>query len=379
MKYYRLFILFIAQSICFAQNNPDRDINTTWAKTMASTFQYVEKNRVPHGILLDYGMYFTNMSSFTGSHLADSNHITMHRFNDIYSTLVMSRIREVNQGFVLPDELATRWQSARKKRTITLSGLYFEYAQYKKKAYTSGLVRYRNGKVYDVYRRGKWQNPYETTQAFAIAPSVLEYTGLNVSVTFPQNLWLCNQNKSISRIEIDFDDGLGYRPFFPGTTTNLQYKSAGVKQWKYRLTKRNKQQFIAHSLVSIAKSQVNYLNTSPRFPLMKVTGVREVDSQGRPTVIGFLAEEFIFLPTSGVIRIQYKNPSGGIVKPLIIAEGIDHGHITKPEAEFGAISFDGFIKRISYLPATNDLYVDLLENPQYDLIYLEYGFGATTI
>ena len=74
MKNYALTLLFlciynatIAQNINF-QNRLTQNVNTSLAADINAKFAPLEKNRIPHNILLDYGFdafnYFTKLLQF---------------------------------------------------------------------------------------------------------------------------------------------------------------------------------------------------------------------------------------------------------------------------------------------------------------------------
>lgn len=67
------------------------ETNTSFANQMNTVFSPLDKTKVPHGILLDFGMDFTNVAAFNGT-LTDSTYSTLTRLKQIYSTLLSSRI-----------------------------------------------------------------------------------------------------------------------------------------------------------------------------------------------------------------------------------------------------------------------------------------------
>jgi hypothetical protein len=50
------------------------EVNDTFGQQMATMFGSLEKNRVPHGLLLDLSMEFTNVPAFNGT-LSDSTFV----------------------------------------------------------------------------------------------------------------------------------------------------------------------------------------------------------------------------------------------------------------------------------------------------------------
>jgi hypothetical protein len=91
-KNIRLLIAcLLFSSFLFAQQ-----VNNTEFKTKTlQVFQNLDKNRIPHGILLDFGMEFTNLQAFNGT-LTDSTYTTSQTITDIYKTLLMCRARQGN-------------------------------------------------------------------------------------------------------------------------------------------------------------------------------------------------------------------------------------------------------------------------------------------
>ena len=143
MKKITLLLCFIIVSqFSFAQ----QDINTSFASQMTTMFSPLNKNYVPHGILLDYGMEFTNVPAFNGT-LTDSTFTNLAILKQIYNTLLTSRIRDVSTGFVTPQNFDIRLKNNRETNVIALSGLYFRYAQFTNNATVDGKLTYSNGNL----------------------------------------------------------------------------------------------------------------------------------------------------------------------------------------------------------------------------------------
>ena len=156
MKFKFIFSLFFAMLSYFSVA---QQVNNTEFKTKTlQVFQNLDKNRVPHGILLDFGMEFTNLQAFNGT-LTDSTYTNSQTMSDIYKTLLMCRVRSnVTTGFITPQEYATRWYSQRTKGVITLSGQYFKYNRFADNAYPN-KINYSNNKFSDKFVGSVWQNP----------------------------------------------------------------------------------------------------------------------------------------------------------------------------------------------------------------------------
>jgi len=62
-----IFLMVLLLGIFSYAQEEHREINTEFKELMDATFVSLEKNRVPHGILLDFGMEFTNVPAFNGT------------------------------------------------------------------------------------------------------------------------------------------------------------------------------------------------------------------------------------------------------------------------------------------------------------------------
>ena len=188
MKYILSFLFCLILSLTtFAQ----QEINTTFKTQMNTTFGNLDKSRVPHGILLDYGMEFTNVPRYNGT-LTDSTYTNSESLSQIYKTLLTSRVNDISTGFVTPAEYTTRLKNNRSSSYVALSGLYFKYAQVLDNAVSTNKITVTNGIVSDKFIGGIWQNPYQELQTFAMTPAIRQYEGLNMQVRIPSTLFYSN-------------------------------------------------------------------------------------------------------------------------------------------------------------------------------------------
>ena len=189
--------LFLFSLVATAQ----KEINTEFATKMNQVFQLLEKNRVPHGLLKDQAFEYTELAAYNGV-IKDTNFVMPVTIKQIYNTLLTARIHTNASQFIQPDVYEQRWQANRSQGVITLSGLYYNYAQFASNAVSTGKLQVINNQFIDRYISGSWQNPYETKQVFAIAPSVRTYKGFNFSIKLPSNIWLTNSTQPILNIQI---------------------------------------------------------------------------------------------------------------------------------------------------------------------------------
>ncbi len=238
------FMLFTGGHKTLAQ----QDINTSFKSLMDNTFQNLEKNRIPHGILIDFGMEFAHVPAYNGT-LTDSTYINKRVLKEIYNTLLMSRVTMASSGFVTSEDFDTNWKTNRSKNYIALSGLFFKYSRFDANAYPS-KIQFGNNQFSDKYVGGTWQDPYETLQTFALTTPIEVFDGLNFNIKVPQSIFYSNAATSINRLEIDFDNGNGYQQVNFDQEVAVSYTSAGNKIWKYKLVLTNGQLLYAHSKIN---------------------------------------------------------------------------------------------------------------------------------
>ena len=92
-----VLILFFISLISTAQ----QEISTAYATAATNMFAPLDKNRIPHKVLLDYGFEYTNLKAFNGI-LADSTTVDVTTLKHIYNTIFSSRVTSTTTGFINP-------------------------------------------------------------------------------------------------------------------------------------------------------------------------------------------------------------------------------------------------------------------------------------
>lgn len=153
-------------------------VNTSYATQINSTFANLDKTKIPHKLLVDYAMEFEELSAYNGT-LTNENLVNVGNFTGIYNTLLMARVQSNVAGLVNPITFKTNWNNLRQANKIVLSGLYYKYNEFKPDA-PNNTITITNGKLYDKYINGVWQNPYNEKQVFAVsAPASARVTLVN--------------------------------------------------------------------------------------------------------------------------------------------------------------------------------------------------------
>lgn len=213
-----LFILFLVFSVANAQ----QEISSEYSRQADAMFAPLNKTLVPHGILLDFGMEFTNLKAYNGR-LTDSTIVNAMALKDIYNTLFSSRIINTTTGFVNPNSYESNWNRERTAGVISVSGLYFKYAALINDAINLNKINFANDQFSDKFINNVWQNPYEEFETFAMTPAINTYEGLDFMVKIPSSIF---QNLDKSKIQsgmlldyaIEFTDVNAYNGVLTDTT-----------------------------------------------------------------------------------------------------------------------------------------------------------------
>ncbi len=360
---------------------PPKEINREFATQMNHAFDKLNKNKIPHGLLLDFAMEFVETPAFNGQLTAD-NYTDAGTYLQLYYTLLMARIHANASGFVTPQALQSAWHGHRQQDKIVLSGLYYQYSKFKDNAHSSGLVSIKNGQFYDVYAKptpwaktlGIWRNPYEEQVTFAMAPAITKHDGLHFQVALPDDLWLTNAGSEATSVAVDFSDGLGYRTI-SAAAVNVNYANAGTYDWKYRLSLANGNKLYSHSKIYIQKSPRDYLGSSALKNQKSILATpTEVDEIFEITA----TEEYLGSAATGTVSINYATGTT-LTRPLIVAEGFDPGTLFKPEDEFGDRNIDNFLADTRRIQAGNLSGILGEATQQYDIIYVDWHNGVDHI
>ncbi|CAM1334567.1 hypothetical protein [Tenacibaculum aestuariivivum] len=263
LRFYQLVskkvLLFLSVVLFNSMLNAQTEVNNNWKNQINSVFQGLNKNRIPHKVLLDYAMEFTNVPAYNGT-LTDSTYVDASVLGNIYKTLFMGKVTTSTQYFPKLEDIASNWVTQRQKynqtekSTIVLTGLYYKYATLNPNALSTNKITVSNNKYYDRYINGVWQNPYLTKQTVAFASPVKSYNKLNFGVILPQNLLLSNSSNTIKSIQINFNDGSGYKTLASGKKIFANYTQNGIYDWIFKTTLTNGTILYSRTKIKIEQS-----------------------------------------------------------------------------------------------------------------------------
>jgi len=235
-------------------------IDTSVASAMNNVFSLLEKNRIPHDILLDYGFDFIDVPAFDGV-LRSNNYMSIGNYKELYNTIVSSCTAFGVTGIASPKLEYDEWRTLQTQQndlnkttttaSVMLSGLLYNYSKFNTNALSNNKISIVSGKYDDKYISGVWQNPYDEDITFAIASSALVINKATVKATMPTTLW--HSNASISNIHIDFGNGTGYKNINNGASATTTYTVVGDYTWTYRVQLTNGQYKYSRQKVKVAQ------------------------------------------------------------------------------------------------------------------------------
>jgi hypothetical protein len=249
------FTLFFFMFLAYATANAQQEISRAYATEANAMFAPLNKTLVPHGILLDFGMEFTNLKAYNGT-LTDSTVVNAMALKDIYNTLISSRIINTTTGFVNPNSYESNWNRERTAGAISVSGLYFKYASLINDAINLNKINFANNQFSDKFINGVWQNPYQEFQTFAMTPAISTYEGLDFMVKIPSSIFYSNFQSSVQSIQVDFGNGGGFITVPFNQNFPVRYTTEGIKVWKYKLNLTNGTSLFSQSQIKLTKGFV---------------------------------------------------------------------------------------------------------------------------
>lgn len=393
-KFYSFLICVCTLSITANAQVTLQQDTTSFNSEMSAAFANLQTNRVPFGILQDYAMEFTNLQAYNGTILADSTKNTYATVMDIYNTLVSGIINTNAGSFLHPVSFDSLWQSKRQAGIITLGGLFYQYSSFLNNAVSSNLITVSNNQIYDKFVNGVWQNPYQINNVFALSAPLDLYNSNGtyaIQAILPSSLWLTNSASSVSSLQADFADGLGFRTLTKDQAYNISYTSGGTKTWTFKLTLttgsvlQSQTDFVFDS--TSGGSAMNLIS-SHFGSLCSVNTIKKLFDfpngyLGVPQAVTADASYYGQAAT-GWYTIHYANANGILSNPLIVVEGFDPDDVLKPEEQFGSNNIASFMNSISGTGGGTysvDL-KNLLITPSsetYDIIYVDWKHSGDFI
>jgi hypothetical protein len=164
---------------------------------------------------------------------------------------------------------------------------------------------------------------YLQKTAFVASPlSAIARGTAGITFRFNNNFKFSNTHASITRLLVDFDDGLGLRAVSMGTDMFIAYSENGTKTLHFEATYDDGQNFTAHGQIDFHKVPLLLPGQSRVW-----SHIDDVPIEAKIPFTNFYAGQ---APSGalgkGNMRIYYANPDKTLRKPILLVDGFDPGN-----------------------------------------------------
>ncbi len=364
MKRYKLYTLIITAILSVA-NLQAQTLNDNYAEVRAylnSMFQLLNKNLVPTGILMDFGIELVDVEDYDGTILSDSTFVNVGIYRDILKSVMSAEVKATSPG--IHNTIKNRIDALDNVTVdgpIKLSAAFYQYNVIKPNAIDDNLIIYdeANNKVRDAFNDNGWINPYDTKNLFAFAVGAQQSKNLSVQYTLPNGYIFTNA--SYASLYFDAGDGSGYRACTPNSTISVNYATEGTKILKLKIRTQQGEYLVSHTRISIQRPQSTLSGSG------KVYATKD-----------YTSSEFNGQTVSA--RIVYDpSISPQICKPFIVVEGFDPWELEEISGGNDNAALDNELYPNSNIHSgyndysdDSDIYETLHNTFGYDVIYVDW-------
>ena len=336
---------------------------TAFADSVNRVFQYVDKTRVPSGILEDYGLQFIDHAPFTGTNgYTTANQVDLDRWRAIYGGLYGGRINDNSLDLRSLAGVNQVLNIYARDANVELPILHLDYHRFRPDAVSSGRLRKVRNRLYDV----AGQNPYEARTAFAVAATATRLARASASFIFRPNLFFTNTANAVATIQTDFADGNGFVNMAWNTARPVAYPTAGPKDVRVRVSYTNGSTFESHLLVVAPApvAQARYTGVVSR-PDTTITAEK--------SYLGQFATATVSVEFGG--RNKTTPDPAVLDKPLIVVKGFDVSSII---TDLRRTTYADFVGTI-FTNENRGILSDGADLDGYDLVYVDFDNGTDYI
>ncbi|MBP6412716.1 MAG: T9SS type A sorting domain-containing protein [Bacteroidia bacterium] len=304
----------------------------------------------------------------------------------------------LNKNLIPPydsiSKIASLEMDANKRIPILM--VNYKYDKFKSNALTDSLVRIVNGKFYDVTPRNS--QPFEQGTIFCTAPLREKIQQGTIKFFISRNYFITNEIDP-SQIQIDFDDGAGFRNVNFGSEITITYNDNAERNISVKFINQNNSVLLAK-----ATSTKEYCIGTYPWVDDRITITSTIPYFGTPYNVPNGQGESSTAHATGFgkadIYIKYGNghsTNQQLVKPFVFIEGIDFGaehsyddpagnsirHGDVGWCEFWGNSFDPSAPT-NYLRGNTEFknsstILNALLNEGYDIMFVDFYDGADFI
>jgi uncharacterized delta-60 repeat protein len=329
----------------------------------------IDKSLITTGILYDKVFHVSSMDKYNGSFDTVS---TVSTWKNVYGELLQSFIGI--SPFPSYDDLSKKINELNNEMIVPVSIINVSYNRIKPYALDSNLLYFENGSLYDVPNRN--QSPYSEEKLFIATAFVDKADSGMIKFYIGNDFYFTNESGQSVQINIDFDDGLGFRAVQLGDTLEVNYTNSYEKKIQVSVSSANK---AYSSTVSVLSANCS-ASIWPATPLQLPWPQNSLASEPYQFSASI---PYKGIKARGNAYVYYrKNILPGeqkkLKKPLIFVEGIDFGkdHFPLRNGDFGWCQFTGNDLDDYGMLAGMGGFADQLTAAGYDIIVLDFYDGA---
>jgi len=287
----------------------------TFSSYAQDRLQKLDKTKLETNILVPASPLF-NLSDF------QNNTNSAYSFKQAYKLVMQNDFNNRYSNFNSPEV-----------NRISISGsipfaiFHSEYETIKPEAFTDGRISLDSQQ--NLIDNSINSSIYSKNSLSISAPLVTNHKGLNVTYSVLEDNIYNITNDVITKIEIDFSDGHGFRTISVGNTVSVTYNIAGNKTLKTKITLDNG---VTKQSLSTLKISYNTNDLNAKFNLavttFQSTIAPDLSGYGLNNDIG-TGEYDIFLSADNILD-----------KPIFVIDGFDPGDTRDILSIYDLLNFD---------------------------------------
>jgi hypothetical protein len=281
---------------------------------LAEVYGAIDPRSLRTGVLYDRVLPLSGIEHFDGRPGAPAR--SLRAWRQVYDEL---RRAGPSPERPAPEAVVDRGRSRRDAIPITL--LFDRYERLRRDAIERGAVEVREGRLHLV----EGTDALERHTAFAVAPLRTEtWRGGDLRFVLDRADFFSNAGTALDPLEIDFDDGLGFRRARFGATLAVRYRTTGVKTIRVR----------AHVGGEAFEAASTFAVRGLVAPLPDDT----LHVTGTIPYLGAVAAGDAYV---------YRAPGhGAIVNPVVVVEGFDLDNTMNWDELYALLNQEGLIETL---------------------------------
>ena len=231
--YYSLLLLLLFNELAVAQEEIQAD--TSIQVSFASMFDEINTDNIPSGFLYNQTLNYSNVHRFQGNEM-DST-ASGATWWQLYDELLQAQrtTKLIKQTTTYYDE---KLKFFNQEKLISIGAFFTNYQEFNQQQLNDGSI------TFDAQRKKFHEHnasaSFKTYTLAAVSPMLDEVNALDCKFVCNQTDWFnFLPNENIQKIEIDFNDGLGFRTVNWNVIIPISYTNSGNKVIRVKVTTTN--------------------------------------------------------------------------------------------------------------------------------------------